>query len=214
MDLKLCSSLIVFGGSFDPPHVGHLRLPQLARKKVRADVVAYVPAALSPLKTDAPPSPAHHRLAMLRLALADEPHATILTDELDRAADHPDQPSYTVDTLTALRQRIGDEPTVHLLLGADQAPRFHKWKDFGRILGMASPLVMLRPPWTRDRLLEALPRELNRATWEQAIVELPPIDVSATAIRRRVAAGKNVAGMLDPAVARYIAEHRLYQGDR
>lgn len=214
MDLTLCSSLIVFGGSFDPPHVGHVRLPQLARKKLRADVVVYVPAAISPLKTDRRPTPARHRLAMLRLALADEPHATILTDELDRAADHPDRPSYTVETLTRLRERIGDEPAVHLLLGADQAPHFHQWKDFGRVLELASPLVMLRPPWTRDRLLEALPAALDRAAWESAIVELPPIDVSATAVRRRLAAGKNVAGMLDPAVARYIAEHRLYQGDQ
>jgi nicotinate-nucleotide adenylyltransferase len=211
MDLTLCSSLVVFGGSFDPPHVAHVRLPQLARRKVRADVVVYVPAARSPLKTDASSTPACHRLAMLRLALADEPHAAILTDELDRAESQPQRPSYTVETLAALRERIGDEPTVHLLLGADQAARLYEWRQPDRILQLASPLVMLRPPWTRHGLLQALPALLDRDRWEQAIVELPPMDVSATEVRRRLAAGQSVEGMLDPAVARYVADHHLYQ---
>lgn len=210
MDLKLCSSLILFGGSFDPPHIGHIRLPQLARKKLRADAVLYIPAARSPLKTQAPPTPAHHRLAMLRLALADEPHAAIDTFEIDQAADAPGPPSYTIDTLRSLRQRLGDEPAMHLLIGADQLLTFDRWKDHRRILELAEPLVMLRPPLTRDRLLEALPPSLDPDRWEDALIELPPVDVSATDIRRRLREGQPVEGLLDPAVLRYIQDHHLY----
>lgn len=212
MDLTLCTSLVLFGGSFDPPHIGHVRLPQLARKKVRADVVVYIPAALSPFKAEAPPTEARHRVAMLQLALADEPHATIETCELDRAA-HATRPSpsYTFDTLTHLRHQLGDEPTFHLLLGADQVMDFHRWKHHRRILDLAEPLVMLRPPWNRDRLLDELPTALDVEQWEQAMIDLPPIDVSATHVRACLAQGRSVEGLLDPAVARYIEEHGLYR---
>ena len=208
-ELSQFEQVIVFGGSFDPPHVGHVALPEHVRQAVDADVVAYVPAARSPHKLDQPPTPAHHRLAMLRLALADQPRTRILTDELDRAADG--RPSYTVDTLTALRQRLGASTRLRLLIGADQVRRFDAWRDAGRIIDLAEPLVMLRPPESAASLLASLGPD-ERDAWRGRLIEVPMVDVSSSEVRRRIAAGESIAALVPDAVARYIREHGLYQG--
>ena len=117
--------IILFGGSFDPPHVAHVALPMAARQAVGADVVAYVPAAKAPHKLDKVQTDPKHRLAMLRLALGDVKHAMILTDEIDRAAGG--EPSYTVDTLTALREKLGKDVKLRLLIGADQVRIFERF---------------------------------------------------------------------------------------
>ena len=108
MDLRTCKKILLFGGSFDPPHLAHVQLPKLAMQATHADAVGYLPAGRQPFKTHLQQTPAHHRLAMLRLALQDEPWAEVLTDEIDRAAaTGDDSPSYLVDTLEAPRARLG-----------------------------------------------------------------------------------------------------------
>lgn len=210
IDLTRCHRVLVFGGTFDPPHVGHVTLPELARQVLDADAVAYVPAAVSPFKTDQPPTPAVHRLAMLRLALRDQPHAAIVTDELDRAAGGH-EPSYTVDTLERLRQRLGEQVTLRLLIGADQLRAFDRWKNWRRIVELAEPAVMVRPPETRDSILRDLPAGFDRDTWARRVVELPLVDVSSSDVRRRVREGQPLGDRVSPAVAEYICEHGLYR---
>ncbi|HEX7010263.1 MAG TPA: nicotinate (nicotinamide) nucleotide adenylyltransferase, partial [Phycisphaeraceae bacterium] len=156
-DLRDAQRLIVFGGSFDPPHLAHVALPELVRQKIGADLVAYVPAGRAPHKLDQPQTPAHHRLAMLRLALADSPRCVILTDEIERASQG--LPSYTVDTLEALRGRLGPNVRMWLLIGADQWRIFSQWKSPRRIMELAQPLVMIRPPDTAESLSASLPQE-------------------------------------------------------
>ena len=207
IDLTRCQRLIVFGGTFDPPHVAHVRLPLEVMRAIHADAVAYVPAARQPLKAGHGVSAPEHRLAMLRLALAEAPYAAILTDELERGSD---KPSYTVDTLEALRDRLGPTVEMRLLIGADQLRLFHKWRAVERVIELAEPAVMVRPPDTRDTLLDALPNGFDRSAWAARLVEVPPMDVSATQIRERVGAGKPIDDMVCPAVAAYIAKHRLY----
>jgi len=207
MDLASCHSAIIFGGSFDPPHRGHMQLPELARRAIRADAVVYIPAAISPLKTDRPLTDPVHRLAMLRLALRDAPHAVIRTDELDRAAD--EQPSYTVDTLEQLHARY---PHLHmrLLIGADQLAQFDRWRDPDRIIALAEPLIMVRPPATHESVLDELPAGYDRDTWRPRLLDLPLIDISARDIRRRLAQGEPIDDMLDPQVQTYVRHHHLY----
>jgi len=205
---KANSLTLVYGGTFDPPHVGHVRQPQRVRKAVDADAVIYMPAAISPHKLDRQPTAAEHRLAMLRLALADHPWAIVRTDELDRAADG--RPSYTVDTLEALREELPDTTTLRLLIGADQLRAFDKWHQAERIVELAEPLVMVRPPDHAPRLLADLPPD-DRATWRHRLISITPMDVSSTAIRTALRTGAPTAGLLDPAVRDYIAEHNLYQ---
>ncbi len=211
MKLSPHKSILLYGGTFDPPHVAHLVLPQLAREAISADVVAYIPAAHAPHKPGVKPTAAKHRLAMLRLALRGVKHATILTDELDRAAEGSGGPSYTVDTLEALRHRLGPGPVLRLLIGADNLRIFDTWKNPARIIELAEPVVMVRPPDTKESLLKSLPRGYSRKEWAPRLVDLPLFDLSATQIRRRAAEGKAIAGMVTPAVERYIAKHRLYR---
>lgn len=189
-------TVLVFGGTFDPPHKGHISLPTLVRRKVGADWLLYVPAALSPLKKDNPLASDSDRVEMLRLALLDigETSAAVATLELDRAREsdavdelHPRKPSYTLDSLRYMRRELGEGVTLRLLIGADQAVQFHKWREPREIIRIAEPLVMLRTPMeTVERLLRAMephwtPEEL--AEWRERVVEVPVIDAEATRIR-------------------------------
>ncbi len=211
-NLANLSHLIVFGGTFDPPHRAHVELPELAMQKIGAQAVAYIPAGRSPFKMGQKQTPAHHRLAMLQLALQDEPWATIVTDELDRAEHHPDQPSYTVDTLEALHSRWGDAVKMRLLLGADQFRLFHRWHRAQRIVELAEPLVMVRPPATREQLLAQLPKGESAEVWSSRMLDLPLLDISASDIRQRLADGQPVNDVIAPSVMSYIQQHGLYRG--
>ena len=209
MKLEDARIILVFGGSFDPPHRAHVVLPELVRHRLGADVVAYVPAAQSPHKLDQQPTDATHRLAMLRLAVADQPHAVIVTDEIDRATESG-EPSYTVETLQRLRDRVGSTVTMRLLIGADQVPAFDRWKDPQRIVELAEPIVMLRPPDTPQSLLEGLPNQEAQRFWGRRLMPVPQMDVSATEIRRRAREGEPLGDLVPEAVERYITEHGLY----
>lgn len=208
MDLRHAKRILIFGGTFDPPHVAHVRLPMLAADALDADAVAYVPTWISPHK-DSLPTPPEHRVAMLRIALRNEPRASILTDEIDRAGDGG--PSYTVDTLETLRDRLGSDAEMRLLIGTDQVLAFDRWHRAERVAELAEPAVMVRPPHTRDSILKAIP---DPETWCHRLVELPAMDVSATKVRRRLMKSESTDGLLDPAVRAYIDEHGLYRPDR
>ena len=208
MKLEDADSILLYGGSFDPPHRAHVELPQRAREKIGADLIAYLPAAQSPHKLSQAPTPAEHRLAMLGLALQGVPHTTILTDELDRA--HSGQPSYTAETLEGLRDRLDPSVTLYWLMGADQIRLFDQWRSPERMVELAQLRVMVRPPQTRDALLGALPDD-QRETWANRLIDLPRIAVSSTDLRQRIAQGQPTGELLDPAVRRYIDEHRLYR---
>ena len=205
--------VLVFGGTFDPPHTTHAELPFLVAPRLNCERIIFVPANINPLKQDTPPTPAKHRLAMLKLALADHPDAKISTCELKREG-----PSYMVDTLKYLRTKLkGDRatpPRLRLLFGSDQALQFTRWHKWQTILDFATPAVVLRPPFTRASFGRALVEEgctpaLARSfvSWT---VDLPPRWANSTAIRSDIADGRT-GEHLAPAVAEYIKEHNLYQ---
>lgn len=214
--------MLIIGGTFDPPHLGHVALPAAARDALDpAAWLLYVPAAQSPLKA-APGAPAAHRLAMLRIALAETPRAAIWTDELDRAglgtatvpAASSGPPSYTIDTL----RRAGaaaPRARFRLVLGADQAANFHRWRDYRGVMQLAPPLVLLREPFpTREALRVALLgtgawRAEDIGRWLDAVAETPHNPASATAVRDAAARGVDLPD-LDPKVYQYIRERGLY----
>lgn len=209
MDLSVCRRVLLFGGSFDPPHLGHVRLPRLAGKAIDADVVAYIPAGQPPHKPDREITAGAHRLEMLRLALAGQSGVCILTDELERV--EGDKPTYTVDTLEALRRRLPESVELRLLIGADMLRMFGSWRCPERIVELAEPVVMLRLPDDRESLLAVLPAGFDRGTWERRLVELPRMDVSSSDIRRRVAEGLPIDGLVPAGVAEYIERSGLYR---
>ena len=202
--------VLLFGGSFDPPHRAHTALPQQVARAIDADLIAYIPAGRAPHKLDQEQTDARHRLAMLRLALAEDvgPVPTvILTDEIDRG---PDRPSYTVDTLSSIRDRLKPGVELRLLIGADQLRIFDQWRDPQRIIELAEPVVMVRPPDTQASLLASLPAD-EREPWLDRLVDVDAVDLSSTQVRQRIAARQPTDGMISPRVMQYIDHHGLYR---
>ena len=204
-----CTTVLVFGGTFDPPHLAHVQLPILVKRAVGADAVLYVPTATSPFKRTAATASDDHRLAMLRIALVDVDDACISTYEIDHGG-----VSYTVDTLAALRDAYDNRVGLRLLIGADQLLLFHQWRDWRRIIDLADPLVMVRPPDAADSLLARLPTELTCCDWAARLADVPVMDLSASEIRQRIAAGASINGMVAPQVREYIENNDLYRSKR
>ncbi len=210
IDLSQCKRVLVFGGTFDPPQVAHVTLPPLVADAIGADGILYIPAAQSPLRPNHQAAPSEDRLAMLEIATANLPRAVIEDDEINRAATD-NEPSYTIDTLRRLREKLGPDVELRLLIGGDQLKQFDKWRDYGQIEELAEPVVMVRPPDTRDTLLDALPEGFDRETWAKRLVDVPRINISATEVRQRLRSEESVYGMVPPMVERYINRKKLYR---
>jgi len=196
----------IFGGSFDPVHLGHLRLADCCWRQSRLDRVEFVPAAQQPLKPHGPVASEADRVAMLRLALADRPEFGVSTIEVDRGG-----VSYTVDTLREIRARQ-PEATLFFLMGADSLADFPQWRDPEAICRLATPLVVRRvgaaePDFSALRpLVPAARLEEIRA----AQVEMPATPISSSQIRRLIDEGGDWQSLVPPEVAEYIAERRPY----
>ncbi len=179
----------ILGGSFDPVHFGHLNLSISLKETCMLNEVWLVPAGLSPFKQETPPSvSSEHRLAMLKLATSHIPGFRILTDEIERNG-----PSYTIDTVRKLSEDKSLQ--LHLLLGDDQVPHFHLWKDAEELATLAPLLI-----GTRENLEGTLGKR----------IKIPIFEVSSTLVRQRLK-NKLYCGHLVPAsVLDYIAQHHLY----
>jgi len=186
-------SIGLLGGSFDPVHHGHLIVGRIAAEALRLDELRFVPAREQPFKRGRHAAPAADRAAMLELAVANTPGFGIERLELDREG-----PSYTVDTLVALRARE-PETELTLLLGADAAAELGAWHRAEELPGLARIVVFARPG-----------ASVPAAGLISAAIEVPALEISATEIRRRVRAGQPIRYWVPDAVAEYMARHRLY----
>ena len=216
------ADILLVGGSFDPPTRVHASIADRCRSaaldaRSPAAWIVFVPAARSPFKPD-PPEADAHRAAMLRLVAESLPRAAVWTDEIDRATDTT--PSYWIDTLRRART-LRPDARYWFLLGADQAAAFHLWRDAHEIIQLASPLVVLREPWTDARTLTAHLQQTGGwndselAMWQGAVLAMPAIPGSSTEVRtaltRRPRDAETLERLLDPAVLEYILSHRLYR---
>jgi len=210
----------VLGGSFNPPHLGHLALARHALHELALDRVLLIPAQRSPHKQAAADPGPEHRLRMCRLAVAGEPALRVSALELQRPG-----PSYTVDTLRVLHAEHPDTELT-FLVGADVARTLSDWRQPRQLLELAELAVALRGSVREDGDAragddasddaQAGERDVRRALADlpQARVRflrMPPLDVSSSLVRARVAAGESIDGLVAPAVAAYIAEHGLYR---
>jgi nicotinate-nucleotide adenylyltransferase len=186
----------LLGGTFDPVHKAHLALAHAALDNLALDAVHWVPAG-QPWQKDNSVTAAAHREAMLRLAIGGEPRFVLDRIELERAG-----PSYTIDTVRALRAREPGTQWV-LLIGQDQHARLHTWAHWRELLGLVQLAVAGRPgtPPAADAQVLRHPF-LN--------VPLPLLDIASTDIRQRVASGQDISALVPPEVARYIGSHGLY----
>ncbi len=184
----------LLGGSFDPIHVGHLIVGRAVAEALGLEELRFMPTGEQPLKRGRHAAGAAHRVAMVAAAVAGEPGLAVERLEADRPG-----LSYTVDTLRALRAREpGREFAV--LLGADAAADLDQWHEAAALPGLARLVAFARPGAARPA----------HALLHQ-VVEAPAVEISSTAIRSRVAAGRSIRYLVPDAVAEYIAAHGLYR---
>ena len=189
----------VFGGTFDPPHIGHLVLAEWAWESLGLDRLWFVPTGRPPHKPRRRITPARHRLAMIRLAVRGRAGFAVSTLELERRT-----PSYTVETLRAIAGRhVGER---FLLIGGDSLDDFRRWREPERILQLATLAVVGRPGAGSART-RAWARRTGRVKW----IGDPALDVSSSALRARIRRGGSVRYLVPDAVRRYIQRHRLYR---
>lgn len=193
----------VFGGTFDPIHVGHLVIVSELKHQLALDRVLIVPAGDPPHKPDQPLSPATHRVRMLEIALEGRDGFEIDTIDLDRPG-----PSYTKDTLAALQSRNPDDRLV-FLMGEDSLRDLHSWREPERIVELAELGVGCRPGVEID--LDAVYERLPAARGRVTLVDVPLIEISSRDLRLRVATGAPIAFQVVPEVERYIDVYRLYR---
>lgn len=191
--------IAVFGGSFDPPHNGHLHLVVSLIEKHHIDEVYVIPCGQSPLKKEV--ASAADRMEMTKRAFKDLPSCRVLSIEVDRHT-----VSYTIDTLEWLLRHQPEfrQAERFLFFGADVVPSFFLWKDLSRVFDIASPLIA-----SRDRQEKDIPEDI-RQTLSQGWTQTGLLDISSTCIRERVRSGLYVAHLLPSSVFEYVREHRLY----
>lgn len=203
----VAGSLGILGGTFDPIHLGHLAIGEEVRERLGLERVLFVPAGVPPHRLDPPGASAEDRLAMVRLAIADNAAFAVSRIELDR-----DGPSFSVDTVAAIAgERRASRARGELwFIASDEAFRaLPTWHEADRLLSLARFAVV--PRASADRLDRGwVARTLPGMEDRVAFLEGPLLPISGTAIRARVAAGRSLRYLVPDAVARYIREHRLY----
>lgn len=192
----------ILGGTFDPPHYGHLALAENARAQLRLDGVLFVVAGQPPHKPDRPISPAHHRARMVEAAIADNPAFTPSGVDMDRPGPH-----YTVETLALLQEQYpGAE--LFLLIGGDSLAQLLTWRDPAGVVQRARLAVMRRPGYEPDlsALEQAIPGLGERLAW----LDAPCLDLASSDLRRRMRDGLPIRYLVPPQVEAYIRQHDLY----
>jgi len=215
----------VLGGTFNPIHNGHLAIARQTREALCLDRILFVPTSDPPHKPHQGLTPAKDRYEMVRLAIASDPLFSISDLELRRPGK-----SYSIDTIRLLQQEYGTAAALFFLIGLDAFLEFPTWREPETLLGLCSFVVISRPGLSFQSLstmalLPPLPIQSladldagRRSIWDMAIgtqrlicLRLPPSEVSASDIRRRIGQNMPVANLLPPLVESYILQHHLYE---
>jgi len=194
----------VLGGTFDPIHIAHLAIAEETRTQLDLDKVIFVPAGLPPHKMDVHVSPAEHRLAMVELAVAGNPHFEVSRVDIDRFG-----PCYTVDTIALLREEWGPDVEIYFIMGSDSLADILTWHKPDRLIRLCRIVAVGRPGYRVD--MDELDRCLPGASQRILFINSPQLDVSSSDIQRRVRAGESIKYQVPEAVERYICEHGLYR---
>jgi nicotinate-nucleotide adenylyltransferase len=192
----------LLGGTFDPPHFGHLHLAAAALTQLALDQVLFAPVGVQPLKQEERSSTPEQRARMVELAIAGEPRFALSRVDLDRPGPH-----YTVDLLTIIQQQYADA-ALWFIMGEDSLGDLLRWRDPTRLIQLARLAVLRRPGYEPDwpMLDQALPDLRAHINW----IEHAEIDISATDIRRHVQRGLSISSFAPSRVIDYIHTHHLY----
>jgi nicotinate-nucleotide adenylyltransferase len=214
-------SVGILGGTFNPPHLGHLALARHARDELGLERVLLMPAHIAPHKPSREDPGPEHRLRMCGLLVGDSSGVSVCALEIERGG-----PSFTVDTLRSIH---ASHPDVRLtfIVGADTASTLPAWREPAKLLELADLAVAARAGSGRREVLDAVaplrsafgggaparqPVASDRRSVSVSFLEMPVMEISSSAARRRVARGEPVEDLVGPTVARYIARHGLYRG--
>lgn len=193
----------ILGGTFDPPHVGHLILAEEARDQLRLDRVLFVPAGDPPHKRGRPLSPVEHRVTMVALAIADNPAFYLSRVDVDRPGPH-----YTVDMVRLLRDEFGPDVELYFLMGFDSLADLPNWHRAKELIAMCQLVALTRfnvkIDW--DYLEQRLPGIRQRVR----ILDMPELEIASHVIQQRVREGRSIRYQVPPAVEAYIYKHGLY----
>ena len=192
----------ILGGTFDPIHTGHLLIAESARQHLGLDRVIFIPAGQPWMKEYLPISDAHHRIEMARLATEDNLRFVVSDAEVLR-----DGPTYTVETLAELRDRLLPDTEVFLILGSDAINELPRWKEAEQIKRFAKVAVVARPD--ADEINLAAERIAGGLIW----VESPGVNISSSDIREMVARDQSILYIVPRPVRDYIDRHGLYRGE-
>ena len=199
----------VFGGSFNPIHLGHLVLAETAREALGLERVIFIPAKLPPHKRAAALAAGADRLAMIRLAIAGNSSLAVSDIELRRPG-----VSYSVDTVRALREKFGAGTQIYFLIGMDTVAELTGWREIALLARLCQFVPLSRPEHAAPNaaaLERAIGRLQARALLKRAL-PMPLIGISSSEIRRRVAQGRTIRYLVPDAVVAYIRRKRLYVG--
>lgn len=203
----MANKVILFGGTFDPIHVGHIQVAHSAAETIGADKIVFIPARRSPHKNILPLASGQDRGAMINLAIAGLKGFEVNECELQRP-----EPSYTLDTVRAfIRMNPGAE--IHWLMGADAVTDLAKWYGVRELVNECTVCVMYRGGVKKPCFsgLEGVLGPSRVEKLEQNIIATPLVEISSTEIRSKLARGEDVSGLLSPAVAEYITKNGLYK---
>ncbi len=195
----------VFGGTFDPIHLGHLIVADEARERLGLDEVLFIPAGRPWIKAETPVSAACHRMAMVEMAVGTTPWFRAVDLDIKRPG-----PTYTVDTLLELRSELGEEADLYLILGLDAVQDMARWHEPAQIFGLCTVVGMSRPG-VLDLDHAALDAVAPTAAGRVVLLEGPLVSLSGTDLRRRVREGRSIRHRVPEAVEVYIYEHGLYR---
>ncbi len=200
--------IILFGGTFDPVHLGHTSVAVFAADSIKAEKVIFIPAKRSPLKNLLPKAGDSDRFAMIALAIAGNNKFELSDCELKK-----NTPSYTLDTVREFKKAYGQDVDICWLVGADSLEELPYWYKITELIDECNLCVMYRAGYKKPDFTKFIEQWRNERVekLQRNIIQTPLIDISSTEIRKRLAAGKDVSKMLHPAVTDYIAKHSLYK---
>ena len=201
------NGVLLFGGTFDPIHNGHLTITRAAAEKLGLEKVILIPSAAPPHKPAAAITPAAHRFAMAAAAAQEDSLFQVSDCELQRTG-----PSYTLDTVCHFRALLGPDSPLYWLIGADSITELPNWYHITQLLDECTLAIAARPGYPLGNWPELRPALNDRqiAQLQEYTLDTPLVDISATDIRRRVAQGLPISDLVPHPVERYIAQHRLY----
>ncbi|MBS1705049.1 MAG: nicotinate (nicotinamide) nucleotide adenylyltransferase [Armatimonadetes bacterium] len=191
----------ILGGTFDPPHLGHLAMAEAAAEQLGLDEVLFIPASQNPLKFRKSLTPAKERMEMVSLLIEGHPNFAVSDIEITRG-----EKSFAVDTLTELH--FGIPAHYWFILGSDSLKTIYDWKQPDRLAKLTRFAAIIRPPDTRDDALRDVPDYIQEVV---DFISMDPTKASSTEIRRAIAEGKSFEHWLSEPVANYIRKNRLYE---